>query len=87
MRIIEIEENKIEHLAEYAEKMLRYGGKLMECIEDLSGRSDMGQREGGRYGNYGSRMYDNREYDRYDRYDREDMGERRGVPGSGRYYR
>lgn len=37
--IIEMKEGKLEHLSEYAEKVLRYGGKLMQCIEDLEGKS------------------------------------------------
>lgn len=31
--IIEIQESKLENLTECAEKMLRYGGKLMSCLE------------------------------------------------------
>ena len=34
MRIIATESKK-EKLSEYAEKMLKYGGKLMQCIEEL----------------------------------------------------
>ena len=37
--IIEIQENKLQHLSEYAEKVLRYGGKLMQCLEDLESKS------------------------------------------------
>lgn len=37
--IIEMKEGKLEHLSEYAEKVLRYGGKLMQCIEELEGKS------------------------------------------------
>ena len=37
--IIEIKEDKLQHLSEYAEKVLRYGGKLMQCLEDLEGKS------------------------------------------------
>ena len=33
--IVEIKEYKLQHLAEYAEKVLRYGGKMMKCVEDL----------------------------------------------------
>ena len=34
--MIEISESKVEKMSDYAEKMLRYGGKLMQCIEELS---------------------------------------------------
>lgn len=44
MRIIKITEDKKEKLSEYVEKMLRYGGKAMQCIEELD-EGSMGQRE------------------------------------------
>ena len=37
--IIEIQEDKIQCMSEYAEKMLRYGGKLMQCIDELENKS------------------------------------------------
>jgi hypothetical protein len=37
--IIEIQEDKLEGMAEYTEKILRYGGKLMQCIEDMERKS------------------------------------------------
>ena len=33
--IIEIQEGKLQNLSDYAEKVLKYGGKLMQCLEDL----------------------------------------------------
>ncbi len=69
--IIEITESKMEHLAENAEKMLRYGGKVMQCIDELReesrhGGGHMGYRddEGGyvRGGRYGMRD-DDRDWD------------------------
>lgn len=33
--IVEIENSKLEMLSEYIEKMLRYGGKAMSCIERM----------------------------------------------------
>lgn len=36
MMMIEIEDSKVERMSGYAEKMLKYGGKLMQCIEELS---------------------------------------------------
>ena len=39
--MIEISESKVEKMSDYAEKMLKYGGKLMQCIEELSGGEDV----------------------------------------------
>lgn len=45
MYMIEITENKMDELAENAEKMLRYGGKVMSCIDSLrNGEGRMGER-------------------------------------------
>ena len=33
--IIEIKEDKLHNLSEYTEKVLKYGGKLMQCLEEL----------------------------------------------------
>lgn len=33
--IVEIEHSKMEGLSEYLEKMLKYGGKAMACLERL----------------------------------------------------
>lgn len=97
MRIV-ITESKKEKMSEYAEKMLRYGGKLMQCIDSLD--------EGG----YGNRDDDDNEMDDDDDFgqrggysgDRSSygmrdggsygmrdgmMGERRGVRGTGPYSR
>lgn len=35
MYMIEITEDKFDGLYENAEKMLKYGGKLMHCLEEL----------------------------------------------------
>ena len=101
MYLIEIEDSKVDKMAELAEKMLKYGGKLMSCIEELSEESGMGERGG--YGNRGSGGsmgnryierdgaggnrtggYGNRDEDWEED---EQMGERRGVKGTGRYSR
>ena len=37
--IIEMKEGKGECLSDYAEKVLRYGGKLMQLIEEMEGGS------------------------------------------------
>lgn len=85
MRIIEIEEDKIDKLSDCAEKMLRYGGKLMECLEEISERGSMGQREDdwdddemGQRGGYGGGYGGGRGGS---------MGQRRGVKYTGRYSR
>lgn len=99
MYVIEITEDKVTHLADTIGKMLHYGGKAMECIEEMRegglhhGR--MGERGG--YGRYGMRE-DDRDYDddrMGERYPRERweewppyMGERRGRSATtGRYMR
>lgn len=67
MYMIEISETKLDKMAEYTEKMLRYGGRLMSCLSEIDEkygeRSEddysmrYGERSGGnRYGgSYGSR--------------------------------
>jgi len=85
MQIIEITESKVEKMSDYAEKMLKYGGKLMQCIEELSEGEGIGRRER-------EREYDDDD-DRYDEMGgrggsgRGGYGERRGVRGTGRYSR
>ena len=37
--IIEIHEDKLQKLTECAEKVLRYGGKMMQCVEELESKS------------------------------------------------
>lgn len=83
--MIEITEDKLHGLAEHAEKMLRHGGKMMQCIDELMEESKgrMGERGemdyrrggyrmgGGRYGHGGYRDDD-------DDMDDDRMGERRG---------
>jgi len=91
MMMIEISESKVEKMSDYAEKMLRYGGKLMQCLEDVSEGEGMGQREYdeddygdddmGERGGYGRGGYVNR--GGYGG----GMGQRRGVRGTGRYSR
>ena len=47
--IIEIQENKLENLTECAEKMLRYGNKLMNCLEELGRNKGYNEKYGRRY--------------------------------------
>lgn len=87
--MIEITEDKITDLSEHLEKGLRHIGKAMQCIDELSQESRMGERD--RYGNRGSR-YGNRmgNRDEEDEWEDEDeyMGERRGRSSrTGRYIR
>lgn len=65
--MIEISESKVEKMSDCAEKMLKYGGKLMQYIEELSGGEEMGER------------WDDE--DRY--FDEENMGERGGYGRGG----
>lgn len=95
--MIEIEDSKVEKMSDYAEKMLKYGGKLMQCIEEISeSRGGMGQRyedddyddeydDMGQRGGYGNRGGYGGGYG--NRYGGGSMGQRRGVPGTGRYSR
>lgn len=65
MYVVEIREDKIEHLGENVEKALKYMGKVMQYIEEMKEHSRMGERYDDdedydghmneRYGNRGSR--------------------------------
>jgi hypothetical protein len=64
--IIEIQDTKLQHLSEYAEKVLRYGGKLMQCLEDLEGKSKYNEYHGTDPRRYEKDRWDNeRTYPRY----------------------
>lgn len=45
--VIEISEDKFGKMAEYTEKMLKYGGKLMSCISEMGEEYGMSFRGGG----------------------------------------
>lgn len=74
MYMIEITEDKVSKMSEYAEKMLRYGGKLMQCLDELEGGEYGGREHEGRSyphheGSYGGRYGMRSRYDNYgDRY-------------------
>ena len=95
MRVIEISEKKRNKMADYAEKMLRYGGKLMQCLDELDEESEMGERDDdtgyrGRMGNrqpMGRRMRDDMGEREDWEDDDDDMGERRGRNSRGRFTR
>lgn len=87
MKII-ITEDKYQELSDMTEKMLRYGGRIMTCLEELKGES-AGERddedwddddEMGMRGAYGSRGG-------YGMRGGESTGYRRGVRGTGPYSR
>lgn len=59
MKIMEVSENKLDSLKEIAEKMVKCGEKLLECIHELTGKYS--ER---RYGGY-RRDWDDRDYNRY----------------------
>lgn len=65
--IIEVQDTKIEHLSECAEKVLKYSSKLMKCLEELEERSGEHymERYGKRRRREGMREFDNEEYPRY----------------------
>ena len=95
MRVITIDEGKKEKMSEYAEKMLKYGGKLMQCIESLNEEDEdesMGERYGERYGERGvERMgrggnYGARYGERYGERDDDEMDDEEdfGMRGGGR---
>ena len=67
--IIEIQESKINHLSDYAEKVVKYGKQLLECLDEVSGekydeRYGKGRRSGYRHDPEWDRQYD-KEYPRY----------------------
>lgn len=98
--MIEINEDKFDKMAEYTEKMLKYGGKLMSCLSEvgedygISFRGGMNYRDEEEYSRsmMGNRRgYNNRGYNERDDEDWEEgeMSERRGGRrrrSNGRYY-
>lgn len=79
MMFIEIKEDKFEKIAEYTEKMLKYGGKIMSCLSEIGEEYGMNFREdgyGNRYGERGGMNYRDGED-----YRRSMMGSRGGSMG------
>ena len=64
--IIEIQSDKVDKMNEYAEHILRYGGKLMQCLEEMEG-GEYKERYGGDDERRGRRRY-NMEDERRSRY-------------------
>ena len=84
MKII-ITEDKFQELSQTAEKMLKYGGRLMTCLESLEDEGGYGER-GGNSGGMG--MRDDEDWDDTEMgMRRERFGMRQGVKGTGRYSR
>lgn len=76
MYVIEVSEDKVSHLADTIGKMLHYGGKAMECIEEMREES---RHEGGHMGyrnedGHGYDHIDERGYGRGGRYGMRDDG-------------
>lgn len=85
--IIEVTEDKVDMLSENIEKGLRYIGKAMQCIDEMS---HGGYGERGRYGERDDEDWDDDERmgerGRYDRMGRGmGMGMRRRRDSRGRY--
>lgn len=90
MYMIEIETKEMEKASEYAEKALKYMGKVMQCIsswedEVYGERGGMNYREHEEYGRYGKHSGGMRDDEDYE----DEMNERRGGRrrrSNGRYY-
>ncbi len=79
--MIETEQEKKEEMTEYAENILKYGGKLMQCIEELFENDSMGHRMGYRQGVRGTGRYGMRSGMRMREEPEMDTRES-GIPGS-----
>lgn len=66
--IIEVQDSKIEHLSEYAEKVMKYGKKLMECLDEIDSKDGYSERQGNR-GRYGIRYGGDRKMNRFEEED------------------
>jgi len=78
MYMVEITEDKLSGLSEHIEKALSHMGKVMQCVSELEGDSEMNERMGMR--SYRSH-YEQKPYGDYEGY------ASRGYNGSGRYSR
>lgn len=83
MYVIEVKEDKFEKMAEYTEKMLKYGGKLMSSLSEIGEQYGMSFRDDEMYREpremnerypYGGRHINYRDDDDYDE---DEMNERR----------
>lgn len=84
MFMIEISEHKLDKATDYAEKMLKYGGMLMQCLSEWGEESGYGERgdEEYRRSMMGNRMGYGSRYgginSREDEWEDDEMSERRG---------
>ena len=84
MFMIEISEHKLDKATDYAEKMLKYGGMLMQCLSEWGEESGYGERgdEEYRRSMMGNRMGFGSRYGgmnlREDEWEDDEMSERRG---------
>lgn len=87
MYMIEIETKEMDKASEYAEKALKYMGKVMQCLTEWGEEGGYGERSGqggysrsmmGSRGGYGMRGGDMSYRDEEEWEDDEMMGERRG---------
>ena len=81
MYMIQIEEHKLDKMSEYAEKMLKYGGKLMSCLSEVGEDCGMSFRDEERYRERGGMNY--REHDEYGRYGNHSGGMNERYPYMG----
>ena len=89
MYLIEVSDKKISNLADAIGKMLHYGGKAMECVEEMKSSerksNSRHSMDNGRYTMDNSRHMMDEDYDDYDDDDDYDYG--RGRERRGRYSR
>lgn len=77
MYIIEVSEDKMVNLEDTIGKILHYGGKAMECIEDMKSHRVHEDASGH---SRGHSYYDDDEEDEYDDYEREHERRRTKYP-------
>lgn len=83
MYMIEIETKEMDKASEYAEKALKYMGKVKQCLTEWGEEDGYGERGGHGGGSYDSRYGMRSRYDNYGYRDDEEwemddeMGERR----------
>lgn len=91
MYMIEVSDKKMSNLAESIRKMLQYGGKAMDCLEDMksSERKSNSRHtmENGRHTMNDSRHTMYEDYDDYDYDDDDDYEYGRERERRGRYSR
>lgn len=86
MKIIEIESSDVERMYSFVDKLSKYSKKMKECFEDLMDGQGIDQRFDDDEDDDMGQRYDGGYINRTDGY-RGEMGQRRGVKGTGRYSR